>query len=371
MSAPNLCTRRAFRAAVFLFSAAIVSCASRAPESAGSAADTGSAASHEPNAAILIEPEGDPAFEAAYPYRTAALQFDQVWAYLIAGQESYLDYGYPLSDVGYFGAEINSYGELAGVPDRTVIAAFPGRVHLVVVCNSTALTHFCLDPASPARAPLIESLLAAAEPYDGLQIDFELVPKRDGEHFVSFLTELKSRLGDTVLSAALPARTRVIENDVYDYAKIAAVVDSVFVMAYDEHWSTSAPGAVASLDWCVRIASHATETVPPEKLVMGLPFYGRTWGSVSVNRAFYFSGIQRILRENGVKSVRRENGVPTFTYKIPSVTVTGYYDDVYSLAARLELYRAAGIRAAGFWCLGQEDPRIWDVLRAPVTAIAE
>ena len=89
-----------------------------------------------------------------------------------------------------------------------------------------------------------------------------------------------------------------------------------------------------------------------------------TWGNVSLNREFYFSGIQRIMRENNVQidDIKREDGIPTFTYEIPSVTVTGYYEDVHSLSIRLNRYKGAGVRAVGFWCLGQEDPRIWSYL---------
>ncbi len=291
-----------------------------------------------------------------------SVEFPEIWAYLVDGTESYLSYDMPLTDVGYFGAEIDTYGSLINVPDPADIAGFTGRIHLVVCCNSTSLTHFCLEPEGNVRDGLIDELLAAAGPYDGLQIDFELVPKRDRDTFLSFLKELKAGLGDKMLSVAVPARTRTIENDVYDYEQIARIADRILVMAYDEHWSSSAPGPIASFDWCERIARYSLETVGEEKLIMGLPFYGRTWGNVSLNRAFYFSGIQRIMRENKVEQVYRENGIPWFSYEISPVTVTGYYEDVYSLSERLNLYHDLGAVAVGFWCLGQEDPRIWQYL---------
>jgi spore germination protein YaaH len=132
-------------------------------------------------------------------------------------------------------------------------------------------------------------------------------------------------------------------------------------MAYDEHWSDSEPGPVASMEWCRAVAAHALGTVGPEKLIMGLPFYGRTWGNERVFRAFFFSGIERIKRENGVREIRREGGIPTFTYEIP-ITVTVYYEDAYSLSTRLDLYRSMGVRSAGFWSLGQETPAIWSLI---------
>jgi len=292
------------------------------------------------------------------PYST---NFFEVWAYLIAGSEYYLEPEFPITDLAYFSAELNTYGELVGVPNPKNLGDYKGRVHLVVACNSTSLTHFALSPKGHVREDLISDLVKATEEFDGLQIDFELVPKRDADTFHSFIKELRERLPNKILSIALPARTKKIENDVYDYERLSALVDRVFVMAYDEHWSSSKPGPVASIDWCNNIAEHSLETIGREKLVMGLPFYGRTWGSVSLDRAFYFSGIQRIMRENNISSeqIARENHIPTFTYDVPNVKVTSYYDDVHSLSIRLDNYYDLGVKGIGFWCLGQEDPRIW------------
>jgi spore germination protein YaaH len=135
-------------------------------------------------------------------------------------------------------------------------------------------------------------------------------------------------------------------------------------MAYDEHWSGSEPGPIASLGWCRAVAEHALKTIGPDKLIMGMPFYGRTWGSFNPSRAFFYSGIERIRGENAVDTVDRENGVPFFSYET-SITVTVYYEDVYSLALKGSLYRDLGVAAVGFWSLGQEDPRVWNLFTSP------
>jgi hypothetical protein len=287
--------------------------------------------------------------------------FKEVWAYLVAGQEQALTATYPLSDVGYFGAEIDSYGQLVDVPNPKKVSFYRGRLHLVVGCSGRALTHFALAEGSRERKQLVEDLLAAAKPYDGLQIDFENVPAKDGDAFISFLTELRTGLKEKIFTIALPARTRTLSSDVYDYRKIKNIVDRILVMAYDEHWSTSEPGPIASMDWCSRVASYSLETIGTEKLIMGLPFYGRSWGDLNPNRAFLFSGIERIIREQNIEDIQRENGIPTFKYEAP-LSVTVYYEDDYSLSARLEMYKRMGVEAVGFWRLGQETPAVWDLI---------
>jgi hypothetical protein len=284
--------------------------------------------------------------------------FGEIWGYLLKDRENALRPGLPVSDIGYFDAGVDSYGKLGEIPNPKKLPPFPGRFHLVATCGSRSLTHFVLLEGSKERRELIADLLAAARNFDGLQIDFELVPARDGEAFHSFLAELRAGLKGKMLTIALPARMRRLNNDVYDYEKIKPLVDRILVMAYDEHWSTSAPGPVASLDWCRKVAVYALSAIGPEKLIMGLPFYGRAWGHITPSRALVYSGVEDVISENSVTEIRRENGIPTFDYEVP-VTVKVYYDDEHSLSARLEMYRSLGIRSAGFWRLGQETPAIW------------
>ena len=287
--------------------------------------------------------------------------FSEIWAYVVAGREAALTKDLPLSDIGYFGAEVDTYGKLTGVPRRQNLS-FSGRVHLVVACGSRSLTHFVLVPGSNERRALIADLLEAAKNYDGLQIDFEYVPPRDGDTFLSFLRELRSGLGGKRFTIALSARTRKLADDVYDYEKIKPYVDRILVMAYDEHWSGSTPGSIASLQWCRRVAEYSLNVIGPEKLIMGIPFYGRAWGNHNPSRALLYSTTENLIKERKINDVKRENGIPTFDYDI-SIAVKVFYEDEYSLSARMEMYKSMNVSSIGFWRLGQETPKVWSILR--------
>ena len=284
--------------------------------------------------------------------------FREIWVYLVSGRESALDLRLPISDLAYFGAEVDLYGRLVGVPDFRNITRFPGRKHLVASCNGRALSYFVLMEGRPEREALIRDLLEASRPYDGLQINFEYVPSESRAAYLSFLRELRAGLGDRMLTVALRALTRTIPNEVYDYATILPIVDRILVMAYDEHWSTSAPGPIASMAWSERVARYSMDTIGPEKLIMGLPFYGRRWGDFTPNMAFIYTGIENIMREQSIIEVERADGVPNFVYEAP-VSMTVYFEDEYSLATRLDMYRRMGVSAVGFWRLGQETPAFW------------
>jgi len=356
-------------ALLFVTGMAFNSCGSASPTppdpsmSSASADTSAPAAENEISGAEEAEEEDDFIVELPPPGSALPVSvFPEIWAYVIADRESALRPGMPISDIGYFGAEVDSYGTLVEVPNRTKLRNFTGRVHLVVACNGRALSHFVLKPGSDERKKLIADLINAVKAYDGLQIDFENIPQRDGETYLSFLKELRAGIGNKMLTVALAARSRKVANDVYDYEKILPVVDRILVMAYDEHWSTSAAGPIASLPWCKRVAEYSLKVIGKEKLIMGLPFYGRGWGRPNHSQAYIYTTIERVIKENDVKTIRRENGIPAFDYN-PTISVKVYYEDEFSLSARMEMYRSMGVTAIGFWRLGQETPAVWPYLK--------
>ena len=75
--------------------------------------NAGTAASN-PEAEDAVIPINLPAVGAPLP----VLTFGEIWAYVVAGNENALKPGMPISDIGYFGAEISSVGNLVDVPDR-------------------------------------------------------------------------------------------------------------------------------------------------------------------------------------------------------------------------------------------------------------
>ncbi len=286
--------------------------------------------------------------------------FDEVWGYVMISRLKDYDDMTPLTDVGLFAAEINSYGELTNVPKRTAVGKnFKGRVHLVTICESTSLSHFCIDPKYGARKKIVEGLLEACEEFDGLQVDWELIPSRDADNFLSFLKELKKGLGKKPLTVCVPARTKTLKQDVYSYEKIGKIADRIMVMAYDEHWTGGPAGSIASMDWCEKIADYAKTVWPANKYIFGLPFYGRIWGNKSVKQALAFNGMNRTAHENGVVTIERERGVPHYKYTV-EVEVEGWYEDAYSNVERSRMYKQKGYNCIAFWRMGQEDVAVWE-----------
>ena len=131
------------------------------------------------------------------------------------------------------------------------------------------------------------------------------------------------------------------------------------IMAYDEHWTKGPAGSIASYNWCEKIANYAKTVWPANKYILGLPFYGRTWGSEPVTRAWAFNGMNRLAHENNVIKIERENGIPHYTYKT-EVTVTGWYEDAHSNVIRSRMYQSKGYNNIAFWRMWQEDCAVWE-----------
>ncbi|MEI8094225.1 MAG: glycosyl hydrolase family 18 protein [Spirochaetales bacterium] len=287
---------------------------------------------------------------------------EETWGYLDSGDRAALRPDLPLTDVAVFAASINSRGQLVDVPAVPARMPAGARRHLVVAeLANFALSHFVLDPVYPLRDKLVADLVAAASPYEGVQVDFESVARLDKANYLQFLTRLKRGLGKKTLSVAVPARWKAVD-DAQDYAAIAKIADRVVVMAYDEHWSTSAPGAISSVEWASKVATYALRLLGPEKAVLGLPFYGRAWAEQNPAGGYRYSGVQRLLGEAALSPGRDEGGVPNFQFTRP-VNYTVWFEDAVSLDIKTSLYLQVGVRKVAFWRLGQEDPAVWAVVQ--------
>ncbi|HEY6347872.1 MAG TPA: glycosyl hydrolase family 18 protein [Candidatus Angelobacter sp.] len=139
--------------------------------------------------------------------------------------------------------------------------------------------------------------------FDGIDIDWEYPaiggggPGRAGDvkNFTAMLAEFRRQFDAVrpglLLTAALPAEAELYEQ--LELKNISSYLDVLSIMAYDEHWSTEPLSNLQSAlfhdpadpsqppldkrygDYAVR--GFLAAGVPREKIVFGVPFYGKGW----------------------------------------------------------------------------------------------
>lgn len=226
------------------------------------------------------------------------------------------------------------------------------------------------------RQNVIARLLHYADMYnlDGINLDFENVYLEDKQKLVQFVRELTPYLHEKGLTVSMEVTVKSISERwslFYDRKALAETVDYIALMAYDEHWATSPiAGSVASLPWVEKSVRGVLEEVPPQKLLLGVPFYTRLWkeerqadGTVKVtSKALSMKQTQEWIAERKLKpQVDQATGQRFVSYRDPAdgAVYKVWLEDWHSLKQRIDLvhkYRLAGI--AG-WRRGFEDPALW------------
>ncbi len=214
---------------------------------------------------------------------------------------------------------------------------------------------------------------------DGVNVDIENVTHTHRAAYTNFVKELRLLVpASKEVSVAVSANPWGSEKGwagSYDYEALAKFSDHLFIMAYDEHYEGGEAGAVASLSFVERSIQYALSKAPSEKIVLGIPFYGRIWGGhlsgygVSLQKIEeYAKTYQNIVEYDTSAScpvmhltVKKGQSGPKIAGKnLAPGTYTIYYENADSLKAKLALVSKYNLKGAGNWSAGQETGDVWE-----------
>ena len=300
--------------------------------------------------------------------------------------------------------------------DQSAVVAQARAAHLPLIpavrdgMPAHGMAAVLADPAQ--RAAHVSALvnLAVANGYAGIDLDYEQFAFADGTSswaatrplWVQFISELGPALH--ARAKLLTVTTPPIYNGsgapgsgywVYDWGGIAPFIDRLRIMSYE--FSSSSPGPMAPLWWVQQIVAHAVTVVPPSKVQVGVPAYGRNFvagvtgtcpsGVVPDRYDVRNVNTAALVQEKGATPVRDPASgemtfsyVETFTGPPPAaaatttaapppaqvtcqVTRTVWYPDLDSMMAKAHLVGTYGISGIAQWALGMEDPAQWKPLR--------
>jgi len=201
---------------------------------------------------------------------------------------------------------------------------------------------------------------------DGILVDMEALSESSEEGLTALMQSLYTQLhpqGKLVMVSVMSKTSATAQPwyDEYDYSDLAQYVDYIQIMSYDKHYSTSAPGPIAPLDWVREVIAYAVTEIPSEKILMGVPYYGRAWrteGSGWVSKVFGWA-VATQTADQFCATITRETtltdpiGVPTFKYVDESgYSRTAYFDDRLSWGEKLDIMDEYDLGGIGGWSMG-------------------
>jgi spore germination protein YaaH len=201
--------------------------------------------------------------------------------------------------------------------------------------------------------------LIAARGYSGVVFDFEDQGPADTALVVRALRvmgDTARHRGASTIAVAIPAG----DTAGYPTRAFARVADALVVMLYDEHWSTSAPGPIASPVWVRQTLARRVADVGADRLVAALPLYGYRWGSNQPADALSYDAAQRAAAEAGVE-ISRDPVSGSLHAALPGQWNLWMSDAQLLRTLRAEV-TALGVTRFALWRLGQEDPAVWTVV---------
>jgi spore germination protein YaaH len=222
------------------------------------------------------------------------------------------------------------------------------------------------SPVASRRA--MESLLGLCETegFDGINLDFEGVPPSDRQAYTSFvgqLADLLHRYG-YYLTLSVPAETQDEPGNswtgAYDYKALGKEADLVMVMAYDQHYAGGSAGPIDGTAWVQQVSNFAARTIPPRRVVLGIPLYGYDWGGSSTAQGLSFAAYRQLALQHGESPSAQD-----LVYWQDGVRHIAYYAGLTDFESKVRLASSYGLRGIVLWRLGLEDPSIWSYLTGP------
>lgn len=302
-----------------------------------------------------------------------------------------------LSDISYFSYETDpATGNYTTVHSWETTNLIPmaqaagTRVHLCVTLFSGHATFFG-NPDAQRR--LIDSLttLVKRRGADGVNVDFEGVPGAQRANLANFMRDLGTRFHQEIPGSQVSIDIPAVDwSNSFDVEAMLPYVDLFIIMGYDYHWA-GAPntGPVSprnngdiwsAIDVTRSVRNYLAENIPPEKLCLGLPWYGYDWpaaneqpGAQTQGRgtAKLYGNIREELTTIGRERMwDRHSSTPWFAYQdAGGLWRQTWYDDAESLGLKYDMLTTYGLAGTAIWALGYDRgyPELWDLLREKFT----
>jgi spore germination protein YaaH len=289
-----------------------------------------------------------------------------------------------ISDFCYFDYEVssntgnNTNTSFTWSTSGAVTAAINNGVN-VHICASLFTSHSTFWNTPSAQTTFTNNMISLLQSRGGkgVNIDFEGMVSSDRIPFTNFMinfcNQLHAAIPGSEVSVALPA---VDWGNVFDIPGLMPYVDYFIIMGYDYYWSGSTvagptdPLYTFQTNYNYSLSRSTTfylaQGLPSNKLLMGLPYYGREWETVSntipsnTTGAFNSSRTYSFVRNNSTGNYVNPTWEPNSFSSQYAFQVNGnwrqcFIDDATAMRARFDVVNYRGLGGIGIWALGYDD----------------
>jgi cellulose synthase/poly-beta-1,6-N-acetylglucosamine synthase-like glycosyltransferase/spore germination protein YaaH/peptidoglycan/xylan/chitin deacetylase (PgdA/CDA1 family) len=255
----------------------------------------------------------------------------------------------------------------------------PGMEVFPMVNNSDGanwvgdIAGFLNNPGARALFRQQASQFLSSGHYRGLMIDFESFPESAQKGYVALLQELSGDLHGRGMKLYVAVQAH---NNEYDYPAIAAAVDGVVLMNYDEHYPGAASGPVSSQDWFVQNLTFAKSVIPQDKIICAIANYGYDWvlkpknGKLPPEAHDHTVSVQDawLAARDSEEDVNFDDDAmnPHFSYLDEhSLRHDIWFLDAVTALNHMRAAQNLGIQTFALWRLGSEDRSLWRIWDMP------
>ena len=238
------------------------------------------------------------------------------------------------------------------------------------------------------RDTLITQLIAEAlrVGVDGINVDFEKITDKCGEHYIEFIRELSVKCRQNGLILSVDNYVPKSYNTQYDRKEQGIVADYVVIMGYDEYFAGSLKaGPVSSYNYVKEGIEETLKEVPANKIVSGIPFFTRLWKETpktteqrasdkgteaeeySMNvesEAYGMETAQSLVTQAGAEaSWDQSAGCNYASWESGGAKYEIWLEDAKSIEPKLKLMQKYKLAGTAEWALGQESSDIWNLIQ--------
>jgi chitinase len=190
---------------------------------------------------------------------------------------------------------------------------------------------------------------------DGIDMDWEYPTSssagisslpEDTDNFTALMRELREILGnDKLLTFASAANAKYV-----DFKAVEPYVDFVNVMTYDMgmppyHHSALYPSEHTTLSAEEAVDLHIAAGIPPEKLVLGIPFYGKGLPGINIHNIAAHTDYTE-LWDDAAKVPYLVNADREFVHT---------YENTRSIALKCDFIKERGLLGGMYWQYSSDD----------------